>query len=78
MPSSLSSPEYGNDMEVRLVDRDGRIRWNMSRLPITPLLSGEHVAARRLSDSQWEWFYGPIKLGILDERREKLRIVTKS
>jgi putative transposase len=75
MPSSPACPEYGPDQVVRLVDKSGRIRWQMWRVAITHLLAGQPVGARCIADGRWEVRYGPLVLGILDERRKEPRLV---
>jgi len=75
MPTKLGSPEYGPEDVVRTVDRSGRIRWNISRVTVTPVLSGEPVGARWIEDGKWELRYGPIVLGVIDERRKEPRLV---
>jgi hypothetical protein len=74
MPTAVGCPEYGPEYVVRLVDGSGRIRWQMARVPISPLLVGQPVAARCVADGRWEFRYGPVVLGILDERRKEPRL----
>jgi transposase InsO family protein len=75
MPSSAACPEYGPDQVVRLVDSSGRIRWQTWRVAISHLLVGQPVGARCVADGRWEVRYGPLVLGILDERRKEPRLV---
>ena len=75
MPTKLGSPEYGPDQVVRLVDHWGRIRWKVTRVRIAEVLSGEPVGARCIEDGRWELRYGPIVLGVIDERQGKPRLV---
>ena len=75
MPMTLAVPEYGPEFLVRIVDKNGRIRWNMHRVKISPLLEGQPVGARPVEDGRWEFSYGPIKLGTMDERRKEPRFV---
>jgi len=75
MPTSLGHPEYDADQLVRLVDINGRIRWKMARVLISPLLAGLPVGARCVADGKWELRFGPLVLGILDERRKEPRLV---
>ncbi len=70
MPSKLASPEYSPEELVRLVDHCGRIRWQMARVRISPLLAGEPIGARAVEDGRWQLRYGPVLLGILDERKK--------
>jgi len=75
MPSTLACPEYGPDDVVRLVSCNGRIRWRMARVLVSPLLIGQPVGARCIADGRWELRFGPVVLGIIDERRKEPRLV---
>lgn len=75
MPTSLGHPEYGCDQVVRLVDDCGRIRWKTARVLVSPLLVELPVGARCVADGKWELRFGPLLLGILDERRKEPRLV---
>jgi len=75
LPTSLGHPEYAPDQIVRMVDDRGRIRWQMARVLVSPLLAGQPIGARCVADGRWELRYGPLVLGILDERRKEPRLV---
>jgi hypothetical protein len=51
----------------------GLHRWKISRVADTPLLTREPVGARWIEDGKWELRYGPIVLGVIDERRKEPR-----
>ncbi len=71
-PRELVPPEYP-DMEVRWTN-NGQITWRGRKVVMGPRLSKEPVGLRQIGESQWEVFYGPVWLGMLDERDKELRL----
>jgi transposase InsO family protein len=55
--------------ETRLVADDGTIQWGLGRLFITTALANEVVGLQPVSEHYWEILFGPITIGILDERQ---------
>lgn len=64
-PVEPRSPEYGRDIQVRRVHRQGYVRWQGQELRLTTLIGGEPVGFRELGDELWELFYGPVRLGFV-------------
>lgn len=71
----LSSPEYP-DMTVRWVHSRGHFSFAGQRVPVSQYLAREPLGLRQCGATTWEVFYGPVRLGELDERDGKLRHVT--
>jgi len=72
-PSRLLEPEYADDWEVRRVRECGRIRWWSAPIFVGRALAGELLGLEPVADGQWRvWFFDQA-LGILDERKRKLR-----
>jgi len=69
----LREPEYPADHAVRRVRRNGAIRWRDAEIYITPALTGEPVGLAVREDGSWVVRYGPIELGIIDHRGNRLR-----
>src|SRR5882724_461884 len=67
----LREPEYG-DCEVRRVRHNGEIKWQGQTIYITEALIGEPVALRE-HDARWTVSYGPIVLGTIAHRDNRLR-----
>lgn len=67
-PSRLSPIEYPGHFEKRLVSRNGGFRWNSTRVPITHTLEGEYVGLEEVDDGLWDVYFGPVRLGQMDER----------
>ncbi len=68
MPSKLKQIEYPGHYEIRLVSKNGGIRWNHVRVPVSQILAGEYIGFEEIDDGIWEVYYGPIWLGRFDER----------
>ena len=68
MPSKLPSIDYPAHYEVRLVSRNGGIRWNCQWVNVTQALGGEHVGLEEIDNDLWDVYFGPLRLGRLNER----------
>lgn len=55
--------------ETRLVSNDGTVHWGRGRLFITAALANEVVGIQRISEHYCEILFGPMTIGILDERQ---------
>ncbi len=67
-PTRLQSLDYPGHFETRLVSRNGGFRWNSTRVPITHTLEGEYVGLEEVDDGLWDVYFGPVRLGQMDER----------
>jgi putative transposase len=68
LPRTLAPLEYPGHFEVRLVSRNSGIRWKHHWVCVTHTLAGEYVGLEEIDDGIWEVYFGPLKLGRLDER----------
>jgi len=73
MPRRLAPIEYPGHFELRLVSRNSGIRWKKHWVCVTHTLAGEYVGLAEVDDGLWDVYFGPVKLGRMDER--SLRIV---
>jgi len=69
----LRTPEYPADHPVRRVRQNGAIRWQDAEIYLTQALVGETVGLSEREAGSWLVCYGPIELGIIDHRGERLR-----
>lgn len=69
MPSKLPPLEYPDRFEVRYVSANGGIRWNRRWVNVSSVCVGEYVGLEEIDDGLWEVYFGPLKLGRLNERR---------
>jgi len=69
----LREPSYGGDHTVRRVRHNGEIRWQGSTIYLSAALIGEPVGLIENNDGGWTVCYGPIVLGIIAHRGDRLR-----
>lgn len=69
----LREPEYGPDHVVRRVRHNGEIRWQGNLIYINEALIGEPVGIIQTEDGGWSVSYGPIALGVIAPRGDRLR-----
>jgi len=72
LPNTLPPTHYPPHFEVRLVSRNGGIRWNGHWVNVTQTLGGEHVGLEEVDNDLWDVYFGPIKLGRFDQRTLKI------
>ena len=68
LPRRLPAIEYPSHYEIRLVSRNGGIRWNSHWVNVTHTLGGEYVGLEEVDNDLWEVYFGPVRLGRLDVR----------
>src|SRR5437879_1939678 len=71
--AALREPDYGADHTVRRVRHSGEIRWQGNMVYISEALIGEPVGLLESEDGSWQVCYGPIALGVIAHRGERLR-----
>ena len=64
----LAPLQYPGHFEVRLVSRNSGIRWNRHWVCVTHTLAGEYVGLEEVGDGLWDVYFGPLKLGRMNER----------
>jgi hypothetical protein len=70
MPSKPAPLEYPDRFEVRYVSANGGIRWKKHRwVNVSSVCIGEYVGLEEIDDGFWDVYFGPLRLGRLDERR---------
>ena len=75
----LREPEYPADAVLRRVHRNGAIRWRGAEIYLSEALIGEPVGLiERPEGGSWAVHYGPITLGVIDHRGDRLRKLKKA
>lgn len=69
----LREPVYSADHTVRRVRHNGEIRWLANTIYISAALIGEPIGLIENDDGGWAVSYGPIALGIIAHRSDRLR-----
>jgi putative transposase len=68
LPKRVPPIEYPGHFEVRLVSRNSGIRWRKHWVCVTHTLGGEYVGLEEIDDGIWDVYFGPVRLGRMDER----------
>ncbi len=68
LPRKLPPIEYPGHFEIRLVSKNCGIRWKTHRVCVTHTLAGEYVGLEEVGDGVWDVYFGPVRLGRMDER----------
>jgi len=66
-------PDYPGDHQTRRVRHNGEIKWRGNSVYINQALAGEPVGLTEGDDGGWTVRYGPVKLGVIDHRGDRLR-----
>lgn len=72
MPNKLPPLEYPDRFEVRYVSANAGIRWNRDWINDSIVCVGEYVGLEEIDDGIWNVYFGPLKLGRLDERHMRI------
>lgn len=72
-PEILPAVEYDSNETVRYVHSTGCIKWNGELLFISETLIGEYVALKQIDNYLWEVRFSFHPLGILNEKKAKLK-----
>lgn len=70
-PGKLPELVYPDYFDVRKVRSSGVVYWHNGQVYVSHLLGGEWVGMDEMEEGMWEIYYGPIRLGVFDERNGK-------
>ena len=73
-PAELPPMTYG-DLKTRWTKR-GRIKWRNQSVRISKLLRNEMVGLKQITEALWEVYFGPVLLGVLDDRDKVMELRT--
>lgn len=65
--SNPRPPEYPGHFEIRQVSGDATLRWNNRKIFVSTTLKGHAVGLEEIGDGVWSVYFGPLRLGWLDE-----------
>jgi transposase InsO family protein len=71
----VSDPVYPPEWERRRLNASGHLPWKGRLLYIGTPLSRELVGLRPVGLDEFEVYFGPVLLGVFDERRPSLRLI---
>jgi putative transposase len=69
----LRSPEPDPDATVRKVRCNGAIKWCGGCIHVSEALTGEPVGLAETEDGRWTVRYGPVLLGFIEHRGDRLK-----
>jgi putative transposase len=73
MPNRIKPFEYPDRFEVRYVSANGGIRWkHRIWVNVSTVCIGEYVGLEEIDNGIWTVYFGPLKLGRLDERHMRI------
>lgn len=73
-PSQPQSPSYGDAMQVRHLDRQGRLSFQGERMELCRLLAQEPVGLEEIGPEHWEVFYGSVLLAELRMKEQRVHM----
>jgi hypothetical protein len=71
-PERPPEPQYPGDCALRKVDQRGDFRWHVTKVFLGAALAGQVVGLRDLGGRLRLVSFGPLELGVLDERLGRL------
>ncbi len=72
-PQQLAPLEYHDHWEVRLVSRNGGIRWHGRWVNISHVLAEEYIALEEIDNGLWAVYFSQLELGRLHEPTGKIQ-----
>jgi len=72
-PRRVPALDYGDELIVRRVSLQGSVRWRGERTFISEVFGAEDLGLKPVGDEWLEVYYGPIRIGWLDGRRQQFR-----
>ncbi len=76
-PERLLELEYPAGFELRKADEGGKIRWKQARCRLGDALAHEVIGIEAVDDGMQRIWFGPVLLGLLDERKGYKQAATK-
>jgi transposase InsO family protein len=67
-PRRLPPVDYPDHFEVRRVALNGNIRWKGRSLSVSSVLGHEPIGLEAIDNGIWALYFGPVRLGTLDDR----------
>lgn len=71
-PAMLAPLTYPAHYEVRRVGDNGGLRWHRAWVGCGHALRGQSVGLTEVADGRWAVYFGPVRLGTLDERTRRI------
>jgi transposase InsO family protein len=72
MPARVPAVEYPGHFDVRRVSSNGCMKWRGRDISLSDVLVDEHVGLDEIDDGEWAVYFGPVRLGTVDARSERI------
>jgi len=73
-PRELVVPSYGDDFKVRWTGNTGYFSWRAQPVLVHHSVDRQPIGIRRTGETTHEVWYGPVLLGLLDDKDDKPRL----
>ena len=77
MPAALPKPQYPAHFEVRLLSKDGNIRFKNRQFRVSGALAHERLGLEEVDDGVWSMYFYDVLLARLDERDFKVKAASR-
>jgi putative transposase len=67
---------YPVHFDVRRVNGSGAMKWHNRVVAVSLVLAGEPIGLEERADGEWAVYFGPVRLGTLDERLGRIQPVS--
>ena len=78
LPRNRNPIEYPGHFEVRGVSGDATLRWKSRKVFVSSLLMGRDVGLEQIAHGVWAVYFGPLRLGWLDEADSRIMDVLEA
>ena len=65
-------PSISVHYEVRRISAPSNMSWHSRNIAVSTVLIGEQIALEPIDDGEWDLHFGPILLGLFDERHHRI------
>lgn len=72
-PERLAPLEYAGHFEQRRVSATGSIAWRAAKIWVSEVLAGQQLGCEEIAEAEWAVYFGPVRIGTLDERLGRLQ-----
>lgn len=74
-PRRLPELEYSDEHELRTVDSSGHFKWHGQVVFVSEAITAEVIGLLRVSETSWDVYFGPLRLGYLTKLRPDLGLI---
>jgi putative transposase len=72
LPRRVPPVTYPGHFDVRQVMSNGCMKWRNHMVSVSEVLVGEPVGLEEIDEGEWAVYFGPVRLGTVDERSARI------